>query len=111
MLKNAGLLAPAYELVHNVPPAVEAAIRIGFPVIVKPVVGSGSTGVRLCLDGRDVGEQVPHLLWSGGEGTARDILIEEFIVGFGIFRRDSWRCRARHHQEACHRPATALAST
>ncbi|MCQ1854985.1 ATP-grasp domain-containing protein [Neorhizobium galegae] len=79
--KNAGLLTPAYELVHNVPSAVEAAARIGFPVIVKPVVGSGSTGVRLCLDGGDVGEQVAYLLSTDGEGVARDVLIEEFIVG------------------------------
>ncbi|WP_172746126.1 ATP-grasp domain-containing protein [Neorhizobium sp. T7_12] len=79
--KNAGLLTPAYELVDNIPSAVEAASRIGFPVIVKPVVGSGSTGVRLCLDGGDVGAQVAHLLSSGGEAMARDVLIEEFIVG------------------------------
>jgi biotin carboxylase len=78
--KNAGLLTPAYELVHNIPSAVEAATRIGFPVIVKPVVGSGSTGVRLCLDGGDVGEQVAYLLSTDG-GIARGVLIEEFIVG------------------------------
>ncbi|CDZ29939.1 Phosphoribosylglycinamide synthetase, ATP-grasp (A) domain protein [Neorhizobium galegae bv. officinalis] len=80
-LKNAGFLTPAYELVHSIPSAVEAATRIGFPVIVKPVIGSGSTGVRLCLDSGDVGEQVAHLLSTGSEGTVREILIEEFIVG------------------------------
>jgi biotin carboxylase len=81
MFKNAGLLTPAYELVHDVPSAVEAATRIGFPVIVKPMVGSGSIGVRLCLDGGEVGDQVAHLLSTGGERIARDVLIEEFIVG------------------------------
>ncbi|MCI0687687.1 MAG: ATP-grasp domain-containing protein [Sporichthyaceae bacterium] len=47
-LQQAGVPGPAFAAAPRVPEAVVAAIRIGLPVVVKPVAGSGSIGTRSC---------------------------------------------------------------
>ncbi|NEE13291.1 ATP-grasp domain-containing protein, partial [Streptomyces sp. SID7499] len=55
-LAAAGVAVPAFRAVEGVTEALAAADEIGHPVVLKPVSGSGSTGVRLCRD-RDETEQ------------------------------------------------------
>ena len=47
-LRRAGLPGPGYARAGTPAAAVAAAGRIGWPVVVKPVAGSGSVGVRRC---------------------------------------------------------------
>ena len=47
-LSAAGVPGPAFAAAHTPDAAVTAAARIGLPVVVKPVAGSGSIGTRLC---------------------------------------------------------------
>jgi biotin carboxylase len=47
-LAAAGVPGPAFAAAGTPASAVNAAERIGFPVVVKPVAGSGSIGTRLC---------------------------------------------------------------
>ena len=80
-LRNAGMLGPQYELVRDAPFAGEVASRFGYPVIVKPAVGSGSTGVRLCYAAEEVQSHVDDLVRPGGSAVASGVLIEEFLEG------------------------------
>ncbi|MES0173938.1 acetyl-CoA carboxylase biotin carboxylase subunit family protein [Mesorhizobium sp. M0006] len=80
LLLAAGIPVPAYRLARNEAEVKRAAAEMGFPVIVKPAVGSGSIGVRLC---RNAGELVHHFrrMLSESNCTTPRILIEEFVQG------------------------------
>ncbi|ESW94796.1 hypothetical protein X769_31870 [Mesorhizobium sp. LSJC268A00] len=59
-----------------------AAAEIGLPVILKPAVGIGSSGVRLCRNVDELAEHTTYLL--GGEHiwlSSPKILVEEFAQG------------------------------
>ncbi|MER8989664.1 acetyl-CoA carboxylase biotin carboxylase subunit family protein [Mesorhizobium sp. M0843] len=82
LLAGAGVPVPAYRLATNATDVQKAAAEFGFPVIVKPVVGVGSCGVRLCRNAGELAEHTSHLL------SERDIvrsspmiLVEEFAQG------------------------------
>ncbi|MBY3165822.1 ATP-grasp domain-containing protein, partial [Rhizobium laguerreae] len=82
LLAQAGVPMPAYRLAANAGDVEGAAVEIGLPVIVKPAVGNGSSGVRLC---RTIDEVVDHATYLLG-GThvwpsAPRILVEEFAQG------------------------------
>ncbi|MBY8848166.1 ATP-grasp domain-containing protein [Saccharothrix longispora] len=72
-LADAGVPVPAFAAVDTAADAVEAAARIGLPVVLKPAAGSGSAGVRLCSDLADV------RAWAGQLGG--DILVERYVPG------------------------------
>ncbi|MFF2520941.1 lyase family protein [Streptomyces liangshanensis] len=65
--------------------AVEAARAIGLPVVVKPVQGSGSLGVRLCADLDEVAAHAGTLLSATvnerGVAVPARILVEEYLTG------------------------------
>ncbi|MGO4139513.1 ATP-grasp domain-containing protein [Rhizobium anhuiense] len=82
VLAEAGVPVPAYRLAVNATEVESAAAEIGLPVIVKPTVGIGSSGVQLC---RDVDELVEHTARLIAEtDTCRStprILVEEYAKG------------------------------
>ncbi|MBY5578676.1 ATP-grasp domain-containing protein, partial [Rhizobium leguminosarum] len=81
-LAQAGVPMPAYRLAANARDVEGAAAEIGLPVIVKPAVGSGSSGVRLCRTADEVADHASYLL--GGTHvwlSAPRILVEEFAQG------------------------------
>lgn len=65
--------------------ACQAAEAIGWPVIVKPVLGTGSIGVRLCHTSDDVYRQASLLLErtvnERGMPVPREVLVEEYLNG------------------------------
>ncbi|MBX4921868.1 MULTISPECIES: ATP-grasp domain-containing protein [Rhizobium] len=82
LLAQAGVPMPAYRLAANAVEAEGAAAEIGLPVIVKPAVGNGSNGVRLCRTIHEVSDHTNYLLhgthvWQ----SAPRILVEEFAQG------------------------------
>ncbi|RWA97088.1 MAG: ATP-grasp domain-containing protein [Mesorhizobium sp.] len=82
LLEEAGVPIPAYRLAADATEVESAAEEIGLPVIVKPAVGSGSRGVRLCRNVNELAEHTTYLL--GGEHVWQSpprILIEEFAEG------------------------------
>ncbi|MER9708577.1 acetyl-CoA carboxylase biotin carboxylase subunit family protein [Mesorhizobium sp. M0204] len=83
LLAEAGVPQPTYRLAANAAEIESAAAEIGLPVIVKPAVGSGSSGgVRLCRNVEEVAEHTTYLL--GGQHIWRSsprILVEEFAQG------------------------------
>ncbi|ARP68111.1 MULTISPECIES: ATP-grasp domain-containing protein [Mesorhizobium] len=82
LLAEAGVPMPAYRLATDAAGVESSAAEIGLPVIVKPAVGSGSIGVRLCRNADEVAEQTSYLL--SGKHIWRSsprILVEEFAQG------------------------------
>lgn len=82
VLAAAGLPTPAFRVVASAPEAVWAARETGVPVVVKPVAGSGSVGVRACATsaeaGRHAASLVSQAVMNGGD---RRMLVEEMVTG------------------------------
>ncbi|RWA81515.1 ATP-grasp domain-containing protein, partial [Mesorhizobium sp.] len=71
-----------YRLAANAAEVEISAAEIGLPVILKPVIGSGSIGVRLCSTVDELAEHTTYLL--GGKHIWRSsprILVEEYANG------------------------------
>jgi argininosuccinate lyase len=82
-LAAAGLPGPRYAIAETEADALVSAQRMGFPVVVKPVQGSGSFGVRLCETGDELAEHVRSLLArtvnERNMKIAPGALVEEYI--------------------------------
>ncbi|MGW0389361.1 ATP-grasp domain-containing protein [Streptomyces sp. NPDC003042] len=68
---------PRFAAVSDAAEAAGAAARIGFPVVVKPVSGSGSIGVRLCADAEETRAWTGRLLAEG----STTVLVEATVFG------------------------------
>ncbi|ESX00568.1 hypothetical protein X769_22095 [Mesorhizobium sp. LSJC268A00] len=82
LLAEGGVPIPAYRLAANATDIQSAAAEIGLPVVLKPAVGTGSSGVRLCRNVDELAEHATYLL--GGKHIWRSsprILVEEFAQG------------------------------
>ncbi|MES0076954.1 acetyl-CoA carboxylase biotin carboxylase subunit family protein, partial [Mesorhizobium sp. M0058] len=82
LLSDSGIPIPAYRLAANMADVESSAAEIGLPVIVKPAVGSGSMGVRLCRDLDELAKHTTYML--GGQHKWRSsprVLVEEFAEG------------------------------
>ncbi|MER9335439.1 acetyl-CoA carboxylase biotin carboxylase subunit family protein [Mesorhizobium sp. M0293] len=62
LLAEAGVPMPAYRVAVNATEVESAAAEIGLPVILKPTVGGGSSGVRLCRNVDELAEHTAYLL-------------------------------------------------
>ncbi|NED80202.1 ATP-grasp domain-containing protein [Streptomyces sp. SID11233] len=84
-LTGAGVGSADFAAVSEVAGALAAARSIGLPVVVKPVQGSGSLGVRLCTDLDEVAEHAGTLLSATvnerGITAPGRILVEEYLTG------------------------------
>ncbi|TIQ71827.1 MAG: hypothetical protein E5X64_40060, partial [Mesorhizobium sp.] len=61
ILAEAGVPMPAYRLASNAADVQSCAAEINLPVILKPAVGSGSSGVLLCRDVDELAKHTIHL--------------------------------------------------
>ncbi|HEU4881002.1 MAG TPA: ATP-grasp domain-containing protein [Longimicrobium sp.] len=76
VLAAGGVPTPAFRVVSSPEQAVAAAGEIGFPVVMKPVDGSGSVGVRACADADQVRDHAAGLFAAGGPA-----LVEQLVAG------------------------------
>ncbi|GGS40511.1 ATP-grasp domain-containing protein [Streptomyces badius] len=84
VLAAAGVPVPAFRTVTDPAAAVAAAEEIGLPVVLKPTRGSGSVGVRLCHDRREVADWAAGLFGAANERGlpgGDEILVEEYVSG------------------------------
>ncbi|MER9313743.1 acetyl-CoA carboxylase biotin carboxylase subunit family protein [Mesorhizobium australicum] len=82
LLAEAGVPMPAYRLAADAKDVERSAAEIGMPVVLKPAVGAGSCGVRLCRNVDELTEHTTYLL--GGKHIWRSsprMLVEEFAQG------------------------------
>ncbi|MGA4841748.1 ATP-grasp domain-containing protein [Streptomyces sp. G45] len=84
-LAAAGVPVPRFAAVGTAADAVRAAAECGGPVVVKPVSGSGSVGVRLCRGADEVRDWAARLLDRGtderGAPVPGRILVEAAVRG------------------------------
>ena len=85
LLASTHVPVPRFAAASTVDDAVKVAEDIGFPVVVKPVAGSGSVGVRLCRDSDEVRDHAAALLAQTvnerGIPIPARLLVEELAVG------------------------------
>lgn len=81
-LAKAGVPIPGFRAAANATDATEFATEIGLPVVLKPIVGNGSYGVKLCRTLDEVAKQAAFVL-AGKHGLPSPsmVLVEEFAVG------------------------------
>jgi biotin carboxylase len=73
---------PAFRVAASAPEAVWAAREVGFPVVIKPVDGSGSVGVRACATSVEAGRHAATLLSQAVRaGGDRRMLVEALVAG------------------------------
>jgi len=77
ILGDLGLPVPQQRLVHTEEEAASAAVKIGFPVVVKPYNGNHGRGVSLDL--RDTAH-VRHAFHKAQEHS-RAVIVESFVTG------------------------------
>ena len=77
-LQSAGLETLRFSEIAHVDNVRQAVQQIGLPVVVKPIAGSGSISVRLCLNEAEAEEQVTHIFRTDSSTTA---LLEEYVSG------------------------------
>jgi argininosuccinate lyase len=84
-LAAAGVPVAGHARVTGTAAALEAADRIGLPVVLKPADGSGSTGVRLCRSRAEITVHAARLLArthnERGIPTAPGFLVESYVEG------------------------------
>jgi len=84
-LQAAGIGIPEFRSAASGKEAVAVARSLGFPVVVKPVSGSGSVGVKLCISDNEVAGHARKLLRTRrnerGMSIPRRILIEQLVSG------------------------------
>ncbi|MEV0276924.1 ATP-grasp domain-containing protein [Streptomyces sp. NPDC050610] len=85
LLAAAGVPSPDHRCVGEIAEALDAAREIGYPVVLKPVSGSGSVGVKLCRDEEETRQWADRLLSRTGDerGTPvpRRLLVEAAVDG------------------------------
>ena len=79
LLGSAGLPVPRQESVRTARGAIEAARRIGFPVVVKPLDGNHGRGV--CLDLKSDEEVERAFEIARSESRRGVIIVESFVTG------------------------------
>jgi cyanophycin synthetase len=79
LLGSAGLPVPKQESVRTVRGAVEAARRIGFPVVVKPLDGNHGRGV--CLDLQSDEDVASAFEVAKAESRRGIMIVESFVTG------------------------------
>ena len=81
-LVAAGIVVPGNGLVRTPAAAVTVAERIGLPVVVKPVAGSGSIATRLCTSPAEVRAAAAVVLEDDiGLGPQDAVLVEQYLDG------------------------------
>lgn len=85
LLEKGHVPIPLYQKVSTVSEATSGAQTIGYPVVVKPVLSSGSEGVKLCANEASVKEHAEKLFRmtvnSRNQRNPQYILVEELLTG------------------------------
>jgi cyanophycin synthetase len=79
LLRDLGLPVPEQSMVSTERGAVQAASRIGFPVVVKPLDANHGRGVSINLVSGDQVQQAFQVALDNARG--RNVLVESFIEG------------------------------
>jgi predicted ATP-grasp superfamily ATP-dependent carboligase len=76
-LKRLEIAHPETIIVKNVNEAKAAAVKLGYPVVIKPIRGFGGTGIRLTRDSNEV-----ERAYFENSLMSENVLIQKFVDGF-----------------------------
>jgi len=79
LLHEVGIPVPRSVIVQSVDDAVRQAVRIGYPIVLKPLDGNHGRGV--CINLRDEAEVRENFPIAQGESRNGTVIAETFIVG------------------------------
>ncbi len=79
LLDSAGLPVPKSAVVDTEEATVEAALRIGFPCVVKPLDGNHGRGVHLDLRSEEAVRAAYH--GASRESRSGDLVVESYVAG------------------------------
>jgi cyanophycin synthetase len=79
LLSSAGLPVPKADVVRSADGAVEAAKKIGYPVVVKPLDGNHGRGVSLDLRTEEDVRRAFAPAWEGSRNG--DVVVESYVTG------------------------------
>ncbi len=103
-LDAAGIRTPRHVAAHNAAECWEAAERIGFPLILKPIAGAGSADTWRCDDADELRAVLPRI------AHVPVVSVEEFVDGeeytFDTVTIDG---EVRYYNVAWYRPRPLLA--
>jgi argininosuccinate lyase len=84
-LRAAGLNTPRFAVVSSIAAAVAALKTIQLPAVIKPTLGSGSVGVKLCRTPAEAAAHAGILLQQKVNERAiplpAEILVEQYVIG------------------------------
>ena len=81
VLSAGGIPTPAFRVATSAAKAEAAAREIGAPVVVKPLAGSGSVGVRACATPAEAAGHAAALLGQAATEAERRVLVEALVAG------------------------------
>ncbi len=85
LLDEGRVTQPRWWRVASAVEALSAAAELRYPVVLKPVAGSGSIGVRMCKDAAEVERHAPSLVQrtvnERGMKVPLGLLVEELVEG------------------------------
>jgi biotin carboxylase len=76
-----GVRVPEFRLVDSLDAVADAAQDIGFPVIVKQTMGSGSYGVTVIGDAAELAEATKELMVDWHDQPVTEWLVEQYVRG------------------------------
>ena len=83
LLEKAGLPSARYQVAHGLEEALDAAARIGYPVVVKPRALAGSSGVVLARTAGELRHLYRHAVEAEFTGLdpLEGLMVEEYLDG------------------------------
>jgi biotin carboxylase len=78
-----GLRQPSFDLATDADQARNAASRIGYPVVLKPILGGGSKYVRRIDSPTELAEHFPAIQRGSWDGFAHDPLHQDCLAEYG----------------------------
>lgn len=81
-LAASGIPVPSFHSAACAEEAGRLAAAVGLPLVLKPAVGNGSAGVRLCRNPEEIATHCAHLFGGGHTWrSAPSVLLEEHVEG------------------------------
>ncbi len=80
ILADLGLPVPSQRMVYNTKEAVQAAVRIGYPVVVKPLDGNHGRGISVDLSDPDLIEAAFDFALENNK-SGSGVIVESYIQG------------------------------
>ncbi len=98
VVTKVGLESPRSEIAHSVAEAQEIALRMGFPLILRPSFTLAGSGGGIA---HDEGELPTKVAWALSQSPTHEVLIEESLLGWKEFELEVMRDRKDNFIVVC----------